>query len=106
MIDPSSRQGAHWIAWEGSHVDPKHRAILVPVSAGAQTDAFCTAVYDADGTRVARATTFDEKTWVYLVNQGRVVQLEVLLLDTYAHVLPTMQQQAANRLDALLFGGK
>jgi integrase len=29
-----------------------------------------------------------------------------LLLDTYAHVLPTMQQQAADRLDALLFNGK
>jgi integrase len=29
-----------------------------------------------------------------------------LLLDTYAHVLPTMQQQATDRLDALLFNGK
>ena len=27
--------------------------LLVPLVAGAQTDAFCTAVYDANGTRVA-----------------------------------------------------
>jgi hypothetical protein len=30
-------------------------AFLNPVSAEAQTDAFCIAVYDANGTRVARA---------------------------------------------------
>jgi integrase len=28
-----------------------------------------------------------------------------LTLDTYSHVLPTMQQQAADRLEAVLFGG-
>jgi integrase len=28
-----------------------------------------------------------------------------LTLDTYAHVLPTMQRQAAERLEAILFGG-
>jgi len=29
-----------------------------------------------------------------------------LTLDTYSHVLPTMQQQAAERLEAVLFGGR
>jgi len=29
-----------------------------------------------------------------------------LTLDTYSHVLPTMQQQAAEKLEAVLFGGR
>ena len=29
-----------------------------------------------------------------------------LTLDTYSHVLPTMQQAAADRLEALLFGSR
>jgi len=29
-----------------------------------------------------------------------------LTLDTYSHVLPTMQQQAADKLEAVLFGGR
>ena len=30
--------------------------------------------------------------------------LELTTLDTYSHVLPTMQQQAADRLEGVLFG--
>ncbi len=59
-------------------------ALLTPSSAGAQTDAECVAVYDADGTRVARAgvgsdapagDTFEVK--IFLAHSGVMAQLGV-----------------------------
>lgn len=29
-----------------------------------------------------------------------------ITLDTYSHVLPNMQQEAAEKLEAMLYGGK
>lgn len=52
--------------------------LIVPAVAGAQTDAFCTAVYDANGMRVARTPAATE-SWasVFFANQGRVASFLV-----------------------------
>ena len=51
-------------------------ALLIPISASAQTDAECVAVHDSNGTRVGRAHSGDT-TDIHLSHQGRVVMLRV-----------------------------
>ena len=51
-------------------------ALLIPISASAQTEAQCVAVYDSNGTRVGRANSGDT-TDIHLSHQGRVVMLRV-----------------------------
>jgi hypothetical protein len=46
-------------------------ALLIPISAEAQTDTECVAVYDANGTRVARAHEPKNSTVMILADQGR-----------------------------------
>jgi hypothetical protein len=50
-------------------------ALLVPISASAQTDAFCTAVYDANGDRVGKAVQNATVTTLLLQQDGRVIRL-------------------------------
>ena len=52
-------------------------ALLIPISASAQTDAECDAVYDFNGTRVARAHNGERYTEIHLSHQGRVAVLRV-----------------------------
>ena len=52
-------------------------AFLVPMSASAQTGAFCTAVYDANGSRVGQAAQALGVTTLLLSQNGRVVRLNV-----------------------------
>ncbi len=61
-------------------------ALLVPVTANAQTDAFCTAVYDADGTRVGRADNGGTasglsgvENHLFFVHQGRIARITARL---------------------------
>lgn len=49
-------------------------ALLVPITGSAQTDAECVAVYDADGTRIARAYT---PTDIFFADQGRTIRFGV-----------------------------
>jgi hypothetical protein len=52
-------------------------ALLIPISASAQTDTFCTAVYDANGNRIGQATQSGGETTLLLNQNGRIVRLSV-----------------------------
>ena len=52
-------------------------ALLLPISASAQADTFCTAAYDADGYRVGLATQSDAFTTLLLNQGGRIVRLNI-----------------------------
>ncbi len=49
-------------------------ALLSPSLASAQTDAGCVAVYDANGTRVARAYEPGNQTNIVFTDQGRAAR--------------------------------
>ncbi len=59
-------------------------ALLIPISASAQADAECVAIYDADGTRVARAGVGTNaggphvsQVTIFLAHRGQVTFLTV-----------------------------
>jgi len=51
--------------------------LLIAASASAQTEAFCTAAYDANGNRVGTATQSDVNTTLLLNQDGRIIRLDV-----------------------------
>lgn len=51
---------------------------FIPIPAGAQTDAECTAVYDSVGTRVGRSDSTGSNSVVAFEHQGRIATLIVL----------------------------
>jgi hypothetical protein len=52
-------------------------ALLIPISASAQTDAECLGVYDAFNDRVGRADSIGQRMEVLFSDQGHAAQLEV-----------------------------
>ena len=52
-------------------------ALLIPISASAQTDADCLAVYDANGTRVARIYEPFLTGSIFLADQGRLAGFQI-----------------------------
>jgi hypothetical protein len=51
-------------------------ALLTPISASAQNAAFCTALYDANGSRLGQAVQADSVTTLLLNQNGRIVRLD------------------------------